>query len=115
MNAFTTYVYRGRNEREYPVEVEYRLIGDRTEVTSAVLIGDSWPLTSRELQIIDELADDDASLIEDERYQQVTGDAFGPRCHPFGAQPLRVFGQAGITIAEEDAARPAHFTLGAVA
>lgn len=47
---------------------------------------------------------------------QITGDtASGPRYPGFAPSQLRRLGHpAGITIAEEDAARPAHFTLGAV-
>lgn len=62
--SFTTYVYRGKTEREYPVEVTYtvtpgtpaRLYGDyphpeepaEVEVLTAVVIGDTYPLTTDE-------------------------------------------------------------------
>lgn len=61
---FTHYIYRGRAEREYPVEVSYsvspfvpaRLYGDypqpeeggEVELLDAKLIGDSYPITTEE-------------------------------------------------------------------
>lgn len=58
MPSFSTYVLRGRNEREYRVSVEYRVIGNCPLVISATISDDTWPLTERELQRIDDEADD---------------------------------------------------------
>jgi hypothetical protein len=88
--AFTAYIYRGRSEREYPVEVTYTVTPGRpadffgpaedeqVEIVSAVLIGDSYPLATEEWDQLQDEAEqlapdalaDEAAAYEDYRFEE---------------------------------------------
>lgn len=61
--SFETHVYRGRTEREWPVDVEYRLDGRNVILTRWAISDAAYPLTGREIDDLQAQAEEHAAEV----------------------------------------------------